>query len=87
MSEVVDISLATRNSESSAAHSDTEGVPKAKVDEDGNTLPEPPHTRPRRRSSSEHGNDAISSHKPPVEFVQPIEGTPAAEALAGMLNM
>jgi len=46
------------------------------------------HRVARRRSSSGgSGHDAKygvePEHKPTVEFVRPIEGTPAAEALAG----
>jgi hypothetical protein len=46
------------------------------------------HSKQRRRSSSgsKHDpklHDVITDRKPAVEFVRPIEGTPAAEALAG----
>jgi len=43
--------------------------------------------KPRRRSSSGSKEpklvDIVTDRKPAVEFVPPVEGTPAAEALAG----
>lgn len=73
---------ATRPSDSSA-NSDA-----VKFDEDGNVASDISYTKPRRRSSSggrhePKSHDAMSDRKPAVEFVPPIEGTPAAEALAG----
>lgn len=48
------------------------------------------HRVGRRRSSSggskhEHRLGVEPEHKASVEFVRPIEGTPAAEALAGLI--
>ncbi len=85
MSET-DISL-PRNSETSLT---MDGEKHVTTEGDAPAAEAAPHRVGRRRSSSggskhEHRLGFEPEHKASVEFVRPIEGTPAAEALAGSL--
>lgn len=81
------------SSESTAAEVDVHDTAKNVVSDEHSLTEVPQHHRmARRRSSSGSKHEykpggSISSqnadHKTTVEFVPPIEGTPAAEALAG----
>ena len=78
-----------RNSETSTV---PEGEHHVRIEGDEVTLAEHTHHhKPMRRRSSSGGSkhDYKPGHEPehkPVEFMRPIEGTPAAEALAGMFS-
>ncbi len=80
------------SSESVATEADVESTAKPIGDDHSQSDVHQHHRVPRRRSSSGSKHEykpggSISSqnadHKSAVEFVRPIEGTPAAEALAG----
>ena len=80
------------NSESTATEVEADNTSKPVADDSSITDVHHHHRIPRRRSSSGSKHEykpggSVSSQnadlKAAVEFVRPIEGTPAAEALAG----
>lgn len=80
------------SSESIATEADAETTAKSIGDDHSQSDVHQHHRITRRRSSSGSRHEykpggSVSSqnadHKSAVEFVRPIEGTPAAEALAG----